>query len=214
MTALYTCDHIRVSTIKCLLGKMLKTLHPWASRTSLLLTSCHESVRQELTLENKRALCRSISETSKEWFVLWLSQSSVREQHEWYCSERQTRSSTESEGNHSPGSVLANRAQSHRTCTQWTGQDAGNGLYHKPQKKESHQSCLGIHLGMAGPQAGGNNVTGCICPRSVLRSSWRSACPWHSSSKNWGSKLQLKWGPGCPGQSDEWSPSGEADRGN
>lgn len=49
----------------------------------------------------------------------------------------------ESEGDHSPGSVLVSRAQYHRTCRQWTGQDAGNGLHQQPQEKESTQSGLG-----------------------------------------------------------------------
>lgn len=81
-----------------------------------------------------------------------VSQSSTREQHEWDCSEGGNK--PESEGDRSPGSVLTNKAQSHRTCTQWTGQDAGDGLYEQPQEKESHQSGLGVHLGLSGPQAG------------------------------------------------------------
>lgn len=55
MIALSICNHIRIGTVEHLLEKMLKTLHPRASRTIILLASCQELGRQELILENGRA---------------------------------------------------------------------------------------------------------------------------------------------------------------
>lgn len=137
MTAFSIWNHIGVGTVERLSEKMLKALHPRASCTVIPLTLCHESVRQELIPENKRALWGSITETGKEWFVLQLAQSSAGEQQEWDHPVKGDKPGSKSIL--SPGSVLSYEAQScrvrtqpHRIHTQQQGRVLATGSINSP----------------------------------------------------------------------------------
>ena len=126
VTALSIRHHIRIGTVEHLFQKMLRTLHPRASCTVVLLTSRHKPARQECFLENGRAFWGPTSETDKEWFIFLLAQRSAREQQQQGCSVRVDKPGAE--GDHSPGGVLTEGTQSHRLrgqsrriCTHWAG---------------------------------------------------------------------------------------------